>query len=174
MSLEPISLLLLHQQGPASPAERIRQCSQTMAHWTRAGSEGDQLWCSASVRTFCVATAFFVAWSLASQVATASGEGSPAPLGSSTFAVPQYSHSPGHEIEEFLLQYKKDVQVNVLAFKRLSVRPPLREEWRREGAHLWKVVVAGHQLSKKTDRGCICQRSERTATNSSNGETDHV
>ena len=31
-----------------------------------------------------------------------------------------------------------------------------------------------HQLSKKPDRGCICQRSERTATNSSNGETDHI
>lgn len=110
MSLEPISLLLLHQQGPASPAERTRQCSQTMAHWTRAGSEGDQLWCSASVRTavlFCVATAFFVAWSLASQVATASGEGSPAPLGSSMFAVPQYSHSPGHEIESSFCNTKR-------------------------------------------------------------------
>ena len=43
MSLE--SLCLIHgQQGPASPAARTRQCSQRMAHWTRDGSEGVQLY----------------------------------------------------------------------------------------------------------------------------------
>ena len=31
----------------------------------------------------------------------------------------------------------------ILAFERLPVRPPLREEWRREGPHLRRVIVAG-------------------------------
>ena len=50
-----------------------------------------------------------------------------------------FQKHPADEIDQDPASY-------VLAFERLSVRPPLREEWRREGAHLWKVVVAGIKM----------------------------
>ena len=169
MSLEPISLLLLHQQGPASPAERTRR-------W-RTGRGLDPRGTSCGVpprfELFVLPQHFSWLGRWQGRLPRRLGKEAPRRWGAARSLFPNIAIALGTRLRvPFAIQ--KGCASYVLAFKRLSVRPPLREEWRREGAHLWKVVVAGHQLSKKTDRGCICQRSERTATNSSNGETDHV